>query len=509
MSGHHRNRNPVQPRATVAAVGALIVVAGAGARPVHADGAFPDAQSVLLARDRPHQIILAANFGLVFTEDDGATWAYSCETPATAGGYRYAVGPPAAASSAGVSGDRIFAISNPEPGAPVSADDACTWTQPGGALLATGGAPPNYATDVFPDPSDPARVFLLAAPDDPADPDAPGGVYRSMDGGRTYAGPLYVPATGASSTRPALTGIEVSASSPGTVYVTWYERTGTHPHLARSMDGGDTWSDQSIEAELGAAKPYLAAIDPSDPQVVFLRTISSDGASEQKETLAATRDGGSSWSTPITEPGGTLKGFVRRQDGAWFALAQPRSADATVAPSALYQSADGGRTFTRASLAFHGKGLGQRDGTLFLATDNVVDLVALVSSTDAVTWKPRLRFEDISSIRGCVYASCRDACDLLLGNAPIFSPDVCSRSSSGQGGKGGAAAPGGSGGSSGGCACSLADRTGDGRAPRSPSAERAGGLAAAGFLVLASLLVRVSRRSRTRPHRRPGCPTRT
>ena len=49
------------------------------ARPGEArgDGAFPDAQAVLLPRDRPQEIILATNFGLVFTQDGAATWAYT------------------------------------------------------------------------------------------------------------------------------------------------------------------------------------------------------------------------------------------------------------------------------------------------------------------------------------------------------------------------------------------------------------------------------------------------
>jgi len=466
----------------------LVLVFGPWTRAARADGAFPDAQSVLLARDRPHQMVLAANFGLVWSEDDGQTWSYSCESPETVGGYRYTMGPPSSGGASGaVSGDRIFAIANPEPGAAVSSDDACTWTSPGGALQAPGN-PPHFANDLFPDPSDPSRVFLLAAPYDPDNPDLPGGVYRSTDGGRTYAGPIYTPQAQG---RPMLTGVEVSASAAGTVYVTWYDvvthenptRVELFPHLARSLDGGETWTDQSLEGALGLLKPYLAAVDPADPQVLFLRTISPDGAATQQEALAVSRDGGVTWAVPVTEPGGSMKGFVRRGDGSWFALATPAAADAGVPTSVLYQSADGGRTFARAPLAYHGKGLGERDGTLFLATDNVVDLVALVSSTDAVNWKPRLRFEDITAIKGCVYARCRDACDTLLGNAPIFSPEVCSRSSTATGGKGG-------GGSGCGCAVEGGDESGE--------VSRVGELGRAGGAGALALLLALARRERSR-----------
>ena len=59
-----------------AALAALAIAAPARAR---ADGAFPAGEAVLLPADRPQEIILATNFGLVISEDAGQTWSWSCE----------------------------------------------------------------------------------------------------------------------------------------------------------------------------------------------------------------------------------------------------------------------------------------------------------------------------------------------------------------------------------------------------------------------------------------------
>ena len=163
------------------------------AKSARSDGAFPNSQSVLLPRDRPNEIILGTTFGLVFSEDSGATWRYSCESDsATVNGNQYVMGPPPE--------DRIYAVS--DKGVSVTADGACTWT------VGRGIAAQLPPLDVFPDPSDPRRAFALAMGLD----DGLVSAYRSRDGGRTYAAPIFKSPTDA-----RITGIEVATSEPSTV----------------------------------------------------------------------------------------------------------------------------------------------------------------------------------------------------------------------------------------------------------------------------------------------------
>src|SRR3954468_14332258 len=61
---------------------AFVTLIGTRAR---ANGAFPDEFSVHFLSNAPHRILVGANFGLLVSEDDGATWRYSCEPYVTMG----------------------------------------------------------------------------------------------------------------------------------------------------------------------------------------------------------------------------------------------------------------------------------------------------------------------------------------------------------------------------------------------------------------------------------------
>jgi hypothetical protein len=396
--------------------GAVPALPGAAA----ADGAFPSSQAVLLPRDRPREIILGATFGLIFTEDDGASWRYACETDMTRQGRNYVIGAPP--------DDRIYGIS--DQGAPVSADGACSWMLSGGALVEPGAEA--LAFDVFPDRANPARVFALAVPTAPVDPI--GSVYRSLDAGAGYEGPMFSPPAQATST-----GVESSLSTPDVVYVTWYERAGFRPHLSTSRDGGDTWTSSDLGAALPAVTPYLMAVDAMDAAKLYLRLVTPPGQSAPFETIAVSSDAGATWTMTLMLPGGTLTGFVRLADGKLLATGKDAAGK-----SHLYRSDDGGRNFTATPMTFAALGLAERDGVLYVPTDFAAQGVALVSSSDlGQTWQPRLRFGEIDGIKPCVQTSCLGDCDYLV-NLTLFSANTC-RPSDVDGGTGT--------GGSGGCGC--------------------------------------------------------
>src|SRR6185312_6916921 len=80
--------------AWVLAAGALLLAALLLAPgTARADGAFPNALAILVPADRPDEIVLGTNFGLVGSEDGGRTWTWSCEQAITSFGRLYQMAP--------------------------------------------------------------------------------------------------------------------------------------------------------------------------------------------------------------------------------------------------------------------------------------------------------------------------------------------------------------------------------------------------------------------------------
>jgi hypothetical protein len=411
---------------------ALGLVAGAPAA-ARADGAFPAGQAVLVPADRPQEIFLVTNFGMVLSEDGGATWTWSCEQDANALGVLYQLGP--------APRHRLFAIANQEV---VYSDDAsCSWQIAGGLL---GG---QSVTDAFPDPTNADRVLAIGI--------AGGayGVFESADGGATFGATLYQPSGG-----DAVEGAEIARADPQVVYVALAGTDGS-PKLARTADGGAHWTVNDLSADLGPGQPRIIAVDPSDVNTVLLRWSSPAGG----EALAVTHDGGATATKTLSIPF-YFTSFTRMSDGALVLAAVVAVSPAMKA--GLFVSHDGGASFQENDAVPSVLAVAARGSILYAATDISVDGYALGASSDeGASFQPVVRYDQIGSIMACLRANaqCQASCEALAGNglgSPgiIWSEAVCTAggaagaggsSAAGAGGGGGAAgaagAPGGAAGS--------------------------------------------------------------
>jgi photosystem II stability/assembly factor-like uncharacterized protein len=392
------------------AIASLVALAVTAApRGARANGAFPESYQVVLPADRPSQIILATNFGLIISDDDGATWSWTCESKQTVNATLYGVSAPAL--------DRLFAVG--DVGLSYSDDASCTWQESGGSLATM------LATDYFADATNPMRVWAAAR--HPTDATVLPAVYASDDGGATFGPAVFTAAAG-----QTLSGVESARADPKRVYVASYALADFHPWLARSDDGGASWTTIDLAPSIGLNTARIIAVDPNDADVVTIRVIESTG-----ESLAISHDGGHTF-TKMFRIAGSLTSYARLQSGtilvAGFVLAegvgfrstdggmsfQPWTPRTTDRAGALDVASDGG-----APRPPHLRALAARGGKVYAAAKNFSDDWALgVSTDDGVTFERLMRYQDVSSIRACAVTSCMDSCDRQAG-AQVWPPTTC------------------------------------------------------------------------------------
>ena len=362
---------PLAAAVVVVVVAVVVVAAG----PARADGAFPDGQSIIVPADRPDEILLATNFGVLASEDAGASWLWSCEQPANGYGRLYQMGPAPA--------HRLYAVANGK--LVFSDDDACGWQVAGGAL---GG---ELCEDAFVDPTDGTRVLAAGLASGAA-----GAVYNvleSIDGGATFARTLYTGAPG-----DLVTGLEIAASDPMTIDLSLAKGTGAA--LARSSDGGATWQIADLTTALGGGQVRIVAIDPVDSDRVWLRWLGADG-----DALALATHGGATIALPLFFEGGVLTAFARTATGTLLV------AGTLPGGPVLFRSTDDGATFVALAAPPHILALAERAGTVYAAIDTAYERFGEATSTDqATTWQPGLAFTSVAAIAPCLKGVCQTDC---------------------------------------------------------------------------------------------------
>lgn len=338
---------------------ASIALAAAGA--ARANGAFPDEFSIHFPPEAPHRIYLGANFGLLVSEDDGATWRYACEPWVVASSN-------AALASASVSFYQVTAD-----GALLansitmtrSSDVACTWP------TSTGSITGQTVADFFPDPNDANRVLAVVV--------QPGASYivSSHDGGKTFdPSHLY-------DTPDLLTGVEIARSNSSVVYATSNSASGGAAKFLASADAGVTWAPPTSLAIDPATTPRVLAVDPANEKIVYVRVVGAIS-----DAILRTADGGKTFDTILPPVGGQLSSFLLANDGAIYAGTRSGK---------LYVQPAGATGFTGRD-SYHLRCLGQRPGTnrIYACTDFVLDGFSLATSDDkAATFQPLMTFTQL------------------------------------------------------------------------------------------------------------------
>jgi hypothetical protein len=348
---------------------AALALAPAGAT---ANGAFPDSFAIFAPADAPHRLVLSTNFGLILSEDDGATWYLVCETAEDAPyAFLYSLGPPPT--------DSLGAVS--QVGLTVSSDDACTWT------LADGGVANSYVEDVFFDPSDASHVLAIATAPNPDGGPQGTALFASHNGGTVYdSTPLFQPPTGT-----GVLSMEIARSNPQTIYIALFESSPeVRALIGRSDDNGQTWQQFDIsDGGIGGKSFRIAAVDPHDASRVYVRVTDSQLG---HDALAIITDGGASVSVPL-QLQFPMSGFLRRSNGELLVATQQQGS---------FRSVDQGQSFQPWEAKLHLRGLAERGSTLFLVGDNFNDGFAVAQSNDdGNSTQTLLQFNRICGLKQC------------------------------------------------------------------------------------------------------------
>lgn len=432
------------------------------ARRVEANGAFPAVSQLVGDPSDPTHLVLRSNFGLLITHDRGMNWDSVCEA-----GLGYQNVEPAIAVLN--DGTTIVAL----PNGIAHGKTECTFA------LADGIS--GYVADVARVPDLEGRAVAVSVDIDAGVSQ----VWWSADAGQSWS------TLGNALDELNATTLDVAAAQGSTVYVSGITQAGTVSGvLARSSDGGQSWTRFDVPGANKLSAPYIAGIAADDADTVYVRLSGNPGQ------LLASHDGGAHWAD-VLDFTGPLDGFALSPDGR-FALAGGRT-------DGVWRASTSDLVFERVSCTKL-RCLSWTNAGLFACADEFqAGFLVGQSSDSGVTFEPNLHLSCVRGPLACASdSSVASACDAgwpalseVLGtddcaNAVYMPHDACSDggNSSGEGNAIAGTAAGGLGGA------------GAAARPRASGGCSLGGAAASRgqlLLTLATLLVCIGgRRASTR-----------
>ena len=192
-----------------------------------------------------------------------------------------------------------------------------------------------------------------------------GGVWKTIDGGRVWS-PVFDAQPVAS-----IGALAVAPSAPDVVYVgsgesTLRDSVGYGDGVYKSTDAGATWTHVGLEATQHIGK---IAIDPHNPDVVFVAAIGHLYAGNPDRGVFRSRDGGRTWEKVLfksddvgavdvvidpTNPRVVYAGLWNTRRPPWFVYAPSNGPG-----GGIYKSTDGGSTWHQLTGGLPAEGIGR------------------------------------------------------------------------------------------------------------------------------------------------------
>ena len=201
-----------------------------------------------------------------------------------------------------------------------------------------------------------------------------GGVWKSIDAGRVWE-PVFDSQPVAS-----IGAIAVAPSAPDVVYVgsgesTLRDSTGFGNGMYKSTDAGKSWTHLGLEGTQHIGK---IAVDPRNPDVVFVAAIGQLYAANDERGVYRSHDGGRSWEKVLfkgpdvgavevvidpTNSQNVYAGLWNTRRPPWFTYSPTNGPG-----GGIYKSTDGGTTWAQLTAGLPKEGIG-RTGIAIAASD--------------------------------------------------------------------------------------------------------------------------------------------
>jgi len=368
-------RRPVRASLAAFAVSAAAFLGTSLAPSVaYANGRYPSTNAFFFSPNEPDRILLRVTFGLLVSTDHGKSWDWVCEQALGLSGSldedpMYAITPSGAI------------VSSTFHGVDVSTDRLCTFPLVGAPLGS------RVFVDLTSRPATPAEILVFASSRSGE------GVYDSelletKDEAKTFT------SIGTPFPSKAFLGetVDVAPSDPERLYVTGIENKGLDERkttLFTSRDHGKTWSGVAVALEGTEGSLYIAGVDPTNADRVYLRT---SNLFDQPTRLILSDDGGKTFRT-IFAAKNPVAGFALAPDGTrvWVGSAADGLHSASTTDFAFTQKSK----VQIQCLAYSADGL-------YACSNENNGFVAGLSKDEGATFTPVLRFCDIRGpLQGC------------------------------------------------------------------------------------------------------------
>jgi photosystem II stability/assembly factor-like uncharacterized protein len=345
----------------------------------------------------PDHLALAATYGIVTTTDRGRSWYHICEA--------------SFADLASYTGDPLLDFTND--GAMLvgvqqtlnASRDGCQWTP----VL---GGDSRFVVDYTVVRSAPRTVVALLATHENGT--VVYSLWKSTDGAENWSELGEVPGD-------TVYTVDVDPAAPSHIYVTTVlDNVG---QLLRSNDEGRSFTAYPIPNTDIGEPPYLAALHPSEPDRIYVRTdawATIDGNLTANDALLYSNDGGATW-TELFRNRAKMLGFALSPDGRTLLLGygDPFAGGTTSTPGPLgiFKGTTDAYDFTRIFDAHVGCLSWTKQGVYVCASQHFDKFEVALSpdadfSSDAGCLAPLLRLPEIRGPLACAAGTAGSACNV-------------------------------------------------------------------------------------------------